>query len=154
MLTWQVSTMSMVREVYGNNIFLLRQDTSNLMRFQDRLSRYSDGGHDVGVWTIGTAEHYGGHHCSWCLSPEGIRTKLLSAHVDDKPRWGDYPDKTDLSYIRRLIRNGEWFDGTHPFVSADPDTQKHYAPTYMLDHPELFYDILHLPLTSNETEIM
>ena len=57
-------------------------------------------------------DHLAGHHCSWCFDAEGIRLKLISAQADDKPRWGDYPDKLELPYLEGLIQNGEWFDGT------------------------------------------
>jgi hypothetical protein len=47
---------------------------------------------------------------------QGIREKLLSAQRHDTPRWGDYPEKTELPYIEELIRRGEWFDGSKPFI--------------------------------------
>lgn len=99
----------------------------------------------VHAGTLGTVPHYAGHHCSWCYPPEGIRTKLLSAHVDDQPRWGDDPERIQLSYISRLIRNGEWFDGTHPFLRSSNDTEEHYAPIYIAQHPEVFGGILYPP---------
>ena len=55
---------------------------------------------------IGYLNHYAGHHCSWCFTPEGIRTKLISAQKADTPRWGDYAEKLDLSYISELIHTG------------------------------------------------
>ncbi len=63
-------------------------------------------------WDLGSLGHYAGHHCSWCYDPQGIRTKLESAQKHDKPRWGDFPEKTDLKYIAGLIREGGWFDDT------------------------------------------
>jgi len=78
---------------------------------------------------IGKLGKYAGFHCSWCYRPEGIRTKLLSAQKHDKPRWGDYPEKTELPYIARLIRDGEWFDGGKPFIdAAEGKGEPHYAP--------------------------
>ena len=74
-----VSTM--VWRVCLNNTFLIRKDMSTYEQFQDRLSRYRAEGHRVNPWTAGTREHYAGHHCSWCYRPDGIKTKLLSAHV-------------------------------------------------------------------------
>jgi hypothetical protein len=47
---------------------------------------------------------------------QGIREKLLSAQRHDSPRWGDYPEKTQLPYLEELIRQGAWFDGSRPFI--------------------------------------
>lgn len=142
--------MAMVWEVCQNNTFLIRKDMSGYIDFQERISRYSEAhpGRRVMPWTAGTVEHYAGHHCSWCYDAEGIRTKLLSAHLDDKPRWGDYPEKLDIDYINKLIRNGEWFDGTRPFLAADWETEEQYAPRYILDHPNEFKHLLYPPAMS------
>lgn len=94
---------------------------------------------------------YGGFHCSWCYTAEGIRTKLLSAHVDDKPRWGDYANKTDLKFIRRLIATGRWFDGSAPFVAADWEKEEQYAPRYVLQHSQRFADLLYPPSVLNQS---
>ena len=56
---------------------------------------------------IGNVESYAGFHCSWCLTPIAIQTKLLSAQKDDKPRWGDYPEKMKIDYIKSLISKGK-----------------------------------------------
>lgn len=37
---------------------------------------------------------------------------MLSAQKHDTPRWGNYPEKTNLTYIANLIRTGGWFDDT------------------------------------------
>ena len=86
-----------------------------------------------------------GFHCSWCYNAEGIRTKLLSAHVDDKPRWGDYADKIDLNYIGRLIATGGWFDGTQPLISADFEKEEQYAPSYVLANEQNYSHLLYPP---------
>lgn len=51
-----------------------------------------------------------GWHCSWCLPVDDIRIKMLSAQSGDLPRWGDFPEKCDPIYIRRLVSCGLWFD--------------------------------------------
>jgi len=62
-------------------------------------------------WTLGSGNNdIAGWHCSWCLDADGIRVKLMSAQNGDFPRWGDYPEKCDLNYIRRLVAMGMWFD--------------------------------------------
>ena len=93
---------------------------------------------------MGQIGHYGGWHCSWCYSPEGIRTKLQSAQRDDKPRWGDYPDKLDLQYIAGLVRKGEWFDGKHPFLPVNKrrTPEELYAPPFFLENEDRFEYIL------------
>ena len=51
--------------------------------------------------------NYAGHHCSWCYSPEGIRTKLISAQRADQPRWGDDPEKLQVqARPRRCLTDG------------------------------------------------
>jgi len=63
-------------------------------------------------WTagVGAGLDTGGWHCSWCVDPERIRVKLMSAHNGDFPRWGDYPAKLNTTYIRGLIKRGLWFN--------------------------------------------
>lgn len=56
---------------------------------------------------IGVDRDFAGFHCSWCSTPEGISVKLRSAGHHDFPRWGDYPEKLNLSYISGLVKNGE-----------------------------------------------
>ena len=141
--------MEMVWKVCQNNTFLIRKDMSNYGEFQERLSQYRTSGHHISPWTAGTLEHYAGFHCSWCYSPEGIRTKLLSAHADDKPRWGDFPEKLDLGYIASLIRDGEWFDKSRPFVMSDWEKEEQYAPKFVLQHPQEFSQLLYPPDMTN-----
>jgi beta-1,4-mannosyl-glycoprotein beta-1,4-N-acetylglucosaminyltransferase len=94
-------------------------------------------------WDLGSIGHYAGYYCSWCYNPEGIRTKLLSAQKDDKPRWGNYPEKTDLKYIEKLIRIGGWFDDTRPFIKTSHESHpNNYAPKYILDNKEKFKYLL------------
>ena len=62
-------------------------------------------------WTIGSEPgDTAGWHCSWCFTPDKILVKLVSAQNGDFPRWGDFPEKRNLSYIRRLVATGTWFD--------------------------------------------
>lgn len=144
-----VSTMNLVWKVCRNNTFLIRKDMTNYADFQERLSQYRIEGNRITPWTAGTKHHYAGYHCSWCYSPEGIRTKLLSAHADDKPRWGDFAEKLDIAYISRLIREGEWFDATHPFLMADWEKEDQYAPKFMLQHYREFSQLLYPPDMTN-----
>ena len=65
----------------------------------------------VQEWTAGgSGEDVAGWHCSWCMDVNRIRTKLVSAQNGDFPRWGSYPEKLNITYIRGLVRRGVWFD--------------------------------------------
>ena len=105
-------------------------------------------------WDAGGLGHYAGHHCSWCYSPEGIRTKLLSAQKHDKPRWGDYPEKTDLGYIADLVRVGGWFDDTRPLLPVPREDRgaEFYAPRFIREHPDRFGYLLHPPGESSDDD--
>ena len=64
----------------------------------------------------------------------------MAAQKDDKPRWGDYPEKLDLAYITGLIEKGVWFDGSNPFFLVKPqsDGDKNYAPQFVWKNKERF----------------
>ena len=112
-------TVGLLSRVYGNNAMLLRRNVWSHSLLKQRLANYTRLHDKPREWTMGDSPHYAGFHCSWCYSPEGIRTKMSSAQRHDKPRWGDYPEKMELGYIESLIRNGGWFDGKHPFIKVD-----------------------------------
>ena len=86
--------------------------------------------------------NFAGHHCSWCYSPDGIRTKLLSAQRADKPRWGDQPEKLQLPYISGLIKTGKWFDGSKPLGKIGQSMEPDYAPDFVLKNPQKFKELL------------
>lgn len=143
-----MSTIGMLREVYGNNGMLLRRNVWKDPLLRDKVKNYTRSGlvpHRIREWDIGTLGHYAGYHCSWCYTPEGIRTKLLSAQKHDKPRWGDYPEKTNLTYIEQLIRTGGWFDDTKPFIAVTDQNDPFYAPTFFRDRPDRFGYLLEKP---------
>ena len=143
---WVACTLGMLRDVYSNNAMLLRRNVWDNELLSDKVKNYTTtSGNVIREWDVGKLGHYAGYHCSWCYSPDGIRTKLLSAQKHDKPRWGDYPEKTNLSYIANLIHTGGWFDGTRPFIQElfTPD-KKFYAPQYMLEHRDRFRHLLEL----------
>lgn len=97
------------------------------------------------TFEIGIAGDYAGHHCSWCFPPEGIAVKLRSAQRADLPRWGDYPEKLDLSYITNLVQRGKWFDGSAPLSLVTPQDDPDFAPDYVLKHAKLFQFLLFPP---------
>lgn len=102
----------------------------------------------VNPWTLGSYRRYAGWHCSWCFPPNGIQIKLISAINADKPRWGDYPEKRNLTYIENLIRFGKWFDDTDLVEDkkiTTPEYDDFYAPKYIVSDFQRFKYILANP---------
>ena len=78
---------------------------------------------------------------------------MLSAQKHDSPRWGDYPEKTNVTYIAGLIENGEWFDGTSPFIPVEEeeeDGNRFYAPEFFLARREKYRYLLQVPHSYDE----
>ena len=87
-----------------------------------------------------------GWHCSYCFKPEGIRKKLLDAPLSDYPRWGDDPVKSNVTYIKNLIKDGQNFDLRY-FRGSSKNTlsekqDPEFAPRYMLENSERFKYLL------------
>ncbi|XP_059098126.1 beta-1,4-mannosyl-glycoprotein 4-beta-N-acetylglucosaminyltransferase-like [Tigriopus californicus] len=102
---------------------------------------------------IGSTSNPGGFHCSWCFSPAGIRVKLLSAQRADRPRWGDFPDKTRISYIHNLVRTGTWFDGSRTaFNHIRFEGQSNFAPPFIMANQKRYQHLLRHPDEWNATE--
>ncbi|XP_069087394.1 beta-1,4-mannosyl-glycoprotein 4-beta-N-acetylglucosaminyltransferase isoform X1 [Pleurodeles waltl] len=141
-------TVAMLREVYATDgIKLRRREYYTMPGFRQYENRT---GHILVQWSLGSALHFAGWHCSWCFTPEGIYFKLISAQNGDFPRWGDYADKRDLGYIRELIRTGGWFDGTaQEYPPADPKEHM-FAPKYFLTNFERFRYLLENPYEKAE----
>uniref|UniRef100_A0A8C4QLK2 Beta-1,4-mannosyl-glycoprotein 4-beta-N-acetylglucosaminyltransferase b n=1 Tax=Eptatretus burgeri TaxID=7764 RepID=A0A8C4QLK2_EPTBU len=125
----QVLTASTVRtltEIYNSDgILLRRRHYYDMPGFRDYERRSQK---RLAEWALGSSLHLAGWHCSWCFSPEGILHKLISAQNGDFPRWGDYPEKRDLVYIRELVRTGGWFDGTLRDLPMANPSERLYAP--------------------------
>ncbi len=114
-------------------------------KFSKSVAEYVDNGGSVNKWILGDSIVYAGWHCSWCLSPERIRVKLTSAINADFPRWGDYPEKLDLNYIKSLVKSGMWFDDTTRIgmlVRQVEDPM--YAPQYILQNANTYNKLLDL----------
>ncbi len=96
-------------------------------------------------WILGDNTVPAGWHCSWCLTPDRIRIKLASAINADFRRWGDYPEKLDLNYIRKLLKSGMWFDDkgrVGELVRQTDDPM--YAPQYILQKPRQYENLLNV----------
>ena len=143
-----ISTMRMIREVYDGKVMSIRRNYLTTEPLLSRVEIYQKN-HPVKEWNIGQVGAYAGFHCCWCYNPEGIKLKLMSAQKDDKPRWGDYPEKLDLDYISGLIRTGRWFDNSQPFFLVNREQDPLYAPAYILKHKNRFHYLLDPPSSSN-----
>ena len=94
----------------------------------------------VHIWTAGAGGNdVAGWHCSWCLDVDGIRTKLVSAHNGDFPRWGDFPDKQNSAYIKRLIAKGVWFDDVTRLRRYDVIS----GPPSLLTNEQRYWSLIH-----------
>ena len=111
----------------------------------NELSWYLSHGKNVSVhfWSFGNANKPAGWHCSWCCDPECIQTKLVSAQNGDFPRWGDFPDKREISYIISLVKYGLWFDNVSKMLKANYGNSTEYAPKYFLENENKYSYLLH-----------
>jgi beta-1,4-mannosyl-glycoprotein beta-1,4-N-acetylglucosaminyltransferase len=86
--------------------------------------------------------HTAGWHCSWCFRPENIVIKLTSAINADFPRWDNYPEKLNLTYIRENIQLGRWFDGnsvgTKNMAVLGQQNRATFALKYFIDNEKKF----------------
>ena len=98
-----VCSLQFLDEIAGNDVSSLRGQ-KYLKKKTHKKTKYGV------AWYIGTAKSKGGWHCSWCMPVEDVQNKLVSAINGDFPRWGDYPEKRKLPYIRNLIKTGTWFN--------------------------------------------
>ena len=137
----------MLNEVFHNDIYLLRTQEYH-EKYAADIDAYIKRGGNVSDWVLGDNGVYAGWHCSWCMSPDRIRIKLTSAINADFPRWGDYPSKLNLDYIRSLIKSGTWFDDTTKFgalVHADGDP--YFAPKWLTNNFEDYKILLDITAT-------
>ena len=140
------ATMDMISKVYNTKVMSLRRDRLMESPFVEPVVEYRrPGSIATRKWNIGNVGQalFAGFYCSWCYDPEGIRLKLVSAQKNDKPRWGDYPEKLDPQYIGSLVDKG-WFDGSKPLNLVDQQNQP-YAPEYVIRNADRFERILRHP---------
>jgi len=87
----------------------------------------------------GSGKDVAGWHCSWCVDVDGIRAKLVSAQNGDFPRWGDYPEKRNASYIESLIARGVWFDDKSKMKPYDII----FVPTSLYRNQHRYWKLMH-----------
>ena len=126
------SSIHALKTLFQDDVFKIRSHRYDLEYLNStRIRNFVDSGGFLHDWFIGEDGGFAGWHCSWCLPPEGIRIKLKSAINADFPRWGDFPEKLNLTYIRKLITTGMWFDDQTLFSMSTPKGDSHYAPRCM-----------------------
>ena len=99
-------------------------------------------GRRVRSWTAGgggSIDDDAGWHCSWCLDVDDIRTKLTSAQNGDFPRWGDYVDRLNATYITGLIAHGVWFDNVSRLKRYDVIA----GPPSLLTNERRYWQLIH-----------
>ena len=69
----------------------------------------------IHAWSAGTRDIPAGWHCSWCFNAQGVRYKMLAAHVSDTPRWGSFKNFTGASH---------WSYGLFTFTRFEPVLSK------------------------------
>ena len=129
-------TVGMLRDVLRYKTDGLRSAEHSMRKVPHLINAYHHPTTQVAKsykWVFGNAAHPVGLHCSWCLSPEHIVIKLMSAINADFPRWGDYPDRRKLPYIKNIIHKGIYFDNKSQLRRVHP-SDPHFAPRYVLDH--------------------
>ena len=139
-------TVGLLRDVVQYRTSRLRNPSGTLKNLRQRVKHYmSQGGLIVPdfLFLLGSSAPYHpvGWHCSWCLPPEHIVIKLMSAINADFPRWGDYPDRRRLPYIRQLIRSGTYFDNKLR-LHLVPNSTSEFAPPFMLGHHKRYRYLL------------
>eukprot|EP01136_Pigoraptor_vietnamica_P023415 Opistho-1_new@75492 len=93
---------------------------------------------DSSSWIVGVEGTYAGWHCSWCFPVPDFVVKLDSAIHGDYPRWGDYPEKKEMGYLRENKRLGRWFDGSVGGRLTSPATDPYFAPQWATAHRAMF----------------
>ncbi|XP_001624997.2 beta-1,4-mannosyl-glycoprotein 4-beta-N-acetylglucosaminyltransferase [Nematostella vectensis] len=147
-------TIGLLRTVYNYDTNLVRNIEDGLNESRSDFQVYKRA-HLIHTWFIGVDNHYAGWHCSGCFDLQGIRIKFQSAQNGDFPRWGAMHEKMDYEYIKGLVRNGVWFDGSpiSDLPIADPETDRFYAPRYLLQNFERYKDILVNPYRNKTTNL-
>jgi len=138
-------TVEVLRDVYKNDSSLIRRGFFYKTDKDAKLAseKLSKNGTAIDQMSVLEA----GWHCSWCFKPEGIRAKLLDAPNSDFPRFGDDRARTNVAYIRRLIKHGLYFNLHRIRKGGEIDDLKdsEYAPPFMLRHPNKYSHLLKNP---------
>lgn len=135
-------SVDVLTQIYSNDSSLIRRGGFYKTKVEE-VKKLSKQGIDIDQMSVIEA----GWHCSWCFQPEGIRAKLLDAPNSDFPRFGDDRARTNVAYIRRLIKHGLYFNlkrvrkGGETTAAQDPE----FAPPFILRHPQKYTHLLANP---------
>ena len=66
----------------------------------------------------------------------------MSVLILHQLRWGDFPEKLQVSYISKLIQEGKWFDGSKTLNLVTQSMEPDFAPNYILKNIEDFKQLL------------
>ena len=139
-------TIDVLRDIYKNDSSLIRRGLYYKTQpdVQSIVLKYNN---EKGIPVDQCAVIDAGWHCSWCFKPQGIRAKLLDAPNSDFPRFGDDRARTDVAYIRRLIKHGLYFNLARVRKDGEIDVAKdsEFAPSFMLRYPEKYSHLLSNP---------
>ena len=93
------ATVKYIRYILRNEKYLLRNPGRVLGGDPGLVGRYRhDHSGRIHAWSAGTRDLPAGWHCSWCFNVQGLRYKMLAAHVSDTPRWGSFKNLTGMSH--------------------------------------------------------
>lgn len=135
-------TIGMLRFVFTGHAYFVRRATSEMNTHKSLVDdfKFHHGGR-IHAWSAGAKTLPVGWHCSWCLSVDRIRAKLIAAHVSDVPRWGNFPEKRNVDYISKLVERGLWFDDKTSLLKGNR-SHPMLAPKFILDHHQKYRYIL------------
>merc|ERR1739844_483642 len=138
-------TIDVLRDIYKNDSSLIRRGLYYKTQedVKSTVKKYNEKGLPIDQMSVIDA----GWHCSWCFKPQGIRAKLLDAPNSDFPRFGDDRARTDVAYIRRLIKHGLYFNLYRIRKGGEVDAakDKEFAPSFMQRYPEKYAHLLSNP---------
>ena len=135
--TMSACSLQFLEEIASNNAQNLRGQ-----KYLEEETSYKGPKYGV-AWYIGSEKTQAGWHCSWCMPVEDVQNKLVSAINGDFPRWGDFPEKRELPYIRNLVKTGTWFnDEKLSTRNVSYITDPSIAPKYFLQNAEHFRFLL------------
>jgi len=138
-------TIDVLRDIYQNDSSLIRRGLYYKTKedLKPTVLKYNEKGLPIDQMSVIEA----GWHCSWCFKPQGIRAKLLDAPNSDFPRFGDDRARTDVAYIRRLIKHGLYFNLARVRKGDEVDVAKdsEFAPSFMLRYPKKYSHLLSNP---------
>ena len=136
-----VVTMGFLLHVFDKHAYWIRSAPHYIQKQAVNVNTYLKTGGVINAWSFGTSKDMAGWHCSWCCHVECIKDKLVSAQNGDFPRWGDYPAKRNLTYIRHLVKTGTWFDDVSKMTKRTKNDPM-YAPPFIMCNAHLYQHLL------------